>query len=85
MYLRCEVCSHGTSSFDIIGAMKPLSFFQLTALSDPIARTADRQALSIPVDFPLFLYLANLAMLAICSKKLGRRFHPAALWLWPSF
>ena len=30
-----------TSSVDIIGAMKPLSYFQLTSLSDPIARTAD--------------------------------------------
>ena len=41
-----------TSSFDIIGAMKPLSYFLLTSLSDPIARTADdtREPLSIPVD-----------------------------------
>ena len=62
--------TYGTSSFDIIGAMKPLSYFRLTSLSDPIARTADtRQASSIPVDFPLFLYLANLLMLAICSKE----------------
>ena len=30
-----------TSSFDIIGATKPLSCFQLTSLSGPTARTGD--------------------------------------------
>ena len=35
-------------------------------------RVADRRPTSSNlVDSPLFLYLANLAMLAICSKKLG--------------
>ena len=35
-------------------------------------RSNGRRPSSIPVDFPILLYLANLAMLAICSKKWHR-------------
>ena len=48
MYLLCSTLLGlftSTSSFDIIGAMKFLSYFQLTSLSGPTARTGDSRSL----------------------------------------